>query len=228
MEAILARESPAKPAPRYRPSLRWVLVVGVVAVAFWAIWSVLTNPLASDAVGQLHATRFGGSLTLVGGATEGEVRACDLSAKKLDAVWHRLIKPRFDRVEFLGDQQVELLNSPPTEAVAHESFKLPNGLTRSLSVCVFYTEAGGKRSVLSDLLFAAWWIEAELKSDHPTSSTERAEAYLAGLAADRATLEEIGLQGVYFPSRDRFVDWDQLAVNLERDRQTILAQLKGG
>lgn len=179
-------------------------------------------------MGQLQATRFGGSQTLVDGATEGEVMACGLTAQKLDAVWYRLIKPRFDRVEFLGDRQVELLNSPPTEGVAHESFKLPNGLTRRLSVCVFYTESGGKRAVLSDLLFTAWWIDAELKSDHPTSSTERTEAYLAGLASDRAKLEEIGLRGVYFPSRNRFVDWDQLAVNLERDRQTILAQLKGG
>ncbi len=205
---------------------RGLLAVVTLAVAGWAIWRLFTNPLASEAMGQLQATRFGGGSTLLKGATEGEVVACGLTPAKLDAVWRLLIKPRFDKVEFLGDRQVEVLNSPATEGVAQESFRLPNGLTRSLSVGVYFTESGAKRAVLSDLLYAAWWIEAELKREHSTSSTSRTEAYLAGLASDRATLESIGLRGIYVPYRDRFVDWDQLAINLEHDRQTILAQQK--
>lgn len=136
---------------------------------------------------------------MVSAATPEERRDCAVTPERMQRVLDELVMPRLKKVSVVGDESVRQHNDPVDEAVASVHYRLPDGSTEHLAVDMWFTESGGKRSVLLHTLYGVWYIDKRLAAGHPLSTVEQVEAYLEGLRKDRQKLQEIGVTGLYWP-----------------------------
>lgn len=205
----------AKPLPSNAKvqGVRWPFAIAAIGLGLFATWRLVTGNLEAVTSAQLDAYLEGDTERMFSSASHEEQRLTGLTRENLKAVWRELVQPRLNKVTVLNDRKVRLLNKPPSQGIAEVSIRFHNGLTSSIAVGMFPTEDQPKRPVLFDTLLTAWFVETQLKTDHPLTMREIFAGRLACMATDRTMLEQLGIKGV-FEARSGFMSWDQMERNL--------------
>lgn len=196
-----------------RHAVRWPFVLVACALGLYAIWRLFFNNLEALTSAQLDAYLHGDTEEMYATSTQEEQRLTGLTESALNSLWLELVQPRLKLVTVLDERTVRLLNDPPDQGMAEVKIRFASGLTSSIGVGLYPTEAKPKRPVLFDTLLTAWFIASQSEREHPLSIREIFEGRLACLRADRPTLERLGLKGV-FEVRSGFLSWEQMERNL--------------
>lgn len=132
-----------------------------------------------------------------------------------EKVYRLLVEPRLQ--QYPTDRSFELERSGEGGSWGNALlwFKNERGETFPAAVTVWMTEQGETAPMLMSCLALAWRLERFGQSGPDFRNDGLAHAYLAGLRADRATLEAAGLKGVYMSPTEGFLTWNQLDVRWE-------------
>lgn len=215
MEAAVAPASQHK----RQTSVRWPFVLTALLLAILTLWRMYSGSLAQRNLADLRAFVTYDARTMLRAATAKEIRVSRLNRDKLQRLLDELVRPRMAEVEVVGDYRVEVLNDPPTQGVAQVTLRLPSGATITEYRTLFVTEDGPKHSVLRNLLFSSWRLQAIKDYGPALTNADLLQSRLDSLQRDRTLLSSLDIPG-FMDGAAGLVTWDTL------ERETRLELLK--
>jgi hypothetical protein len=127
-------------------------------------------------------------------ALDHEKSALKLTPEKIEAVYKRLVLPRFEGFHPVGPMQ-SMVNRDASQAVAWQKMRDDRGREFDLDASPWASPDGGRQMVMARLV-TAWTVEYCLRAGKSQDPVSLAQARLIGVAHDRKTLEEIGIPGM--------------------------------
>lgn len=187
------------------------------ALGIWLLYGLFRpTSITREASSLLSAALEGNGDTLYKFSFEKERKYLKLTPAKLDALWRRLVIPRFNRLAKRGPVSAMALNDPPSQGVAYVDLSDGVGRRYQLSTAVWATDEGPRYTVLNYLL-AAWNIEYLVARDRPITRETIRLARAEGLRRDLPALREIGIAG-YVPMEPDSspIPWEEYQQRLVR------------
>lgn len=167
----------------------------------------------------------GDGSTLYGYDFPYEINALGLTPDKIEQLYKRLILPRFRAFHPTGGVMVQV-NSDASQGVAVQRVVDGAGRVWDFESAPWATAGGGRERVVATLV-DAWCVQYQIVPDKPHDSLGVTEACIAGIQADRATLDEIGIPGLVGEDPDSPMrSWDQLLIKCKGDAEELRADKK--
>lgn len=187
----------------------FLTIAGLAALSLLVAFIVnARRPLSHRSMQALDVLIKGDAGSLIGFASEKEIKEEGLTRDKLQAVLDRLVRPYIDHLDpstdFDGSDSTGNFN-----AVSERQVVTKDGRVVPLGAQVWMGDGKPFINVLHTALHASWTLRAFPKGGYKSSSAFF-QASVKGLREDRAFLESLGLRG-YMPSNatEPFRTWDE-------------------